>query len=152
MGRAIIAALGVFVWGITGCGFVSDGDTDLFERVEVQALEGCEEPVDLTSVLPAIEQSCGVCHVTQALGGLQFGDENGLLTVESFRATTVSQPSLQTDKFLLEPGNENESYLIDRVLQRESSPMPPGGPPLDDAAAEALRCWVEQGAQGEPSP
>ena len=152
MQRAIGAAWIGVLWTVAGCGFVSDGDTDLFERVEVQALEGCEEPVDLETILPAIEQSCGICHVTQALGGLQFGDDDGSLTVESFVATTVSQPSLQSDKFLLAPGSEKTSYLIDRILQRESSPMPPGGPPLDEAAAEALRCWVEQGAQGETGP
>ena len=126
------------------------GDGDLFERVEVETLEGCDEPVNLEeTVLPEVQTACGFCHVTGSLGGLNFADESFVLTGESFVSSLVDQPSGQSDKPLIESGSEQTSYFVDRVLQRDSSLMPPGGPPMSEEAILALRCWIEQGAELE---
>jgi len=126
---------------------VTAGDVDLFERVEVETVDECTEPVDLKEeVLPEIENACGFCHVSGSFGNLNFGDPSGHLTPESFVEMLVDQPALQSEKPLIESGSEAGSYFVDRVLQRDASIMPPGGPSLDDNTLEALRCWIEQGA------
>ena len=129
---------------------VTSGEGDLFQRVEVENVEECGEVVDLsTEVLPEIDASCGFCHVSESFGELNFANGSGVLTPDSFVSALVDQPSLQSDKPLIESGSEQGSYFVDRVLQRESSLMPPAGPPLSEEAIEALRCWVEQGASLE---
>ena len=134
----------------TASGCVTAGDEDLFERVEVQALEGCDDPVDFEAeLLEPINTACGGCHVATDVGGFNFSDENGVLTAASFIEHVVDQPSGQSDKPLIESGSELNSYFIDRVLQRDATIMPPGGTPLSESATEALRCWVEQGAYVE---
>jgi hypothetical protein len=128
-------------------GCVTAGDGDLFPRVEVEALEGCDDPVDFeVEVLSPVNAACGTCHVTASLGNLNFGNGDGVLTAESFVSHLVDQPSKKSEKPLLESGSELNSYFIDRVLQRDADVMPPTGPPLPDEAVQALRCWVEQGA------
>ena len=129
---------------------VTSGEGDLFQRVEVENVEECGEVVDLaTDVLPEIDVACGFCHVSGSFGELNFADGSGVLTPDSFVSALVDQPSLQSEKPLIESGSELGSYFVDRVLQRESSLMPPAGPPLSDEAIQALRCWVEQGASLE---
>ena len=137
--------LGWFCLSTVCC--VTAGDVDLFERVEVETVDGCTDPVELSEeVLPEIENACGFCHVSESFGNLNFGDASGKLTAESFVETLVDQPSLQSDKPLIESGSEAGSYFVDRVLQRDASIMPPGGPSIDDDTLKALRCWIEQGA------
>jgi len=128
-------------------GCVTAGDGDLFPRVEVEALEGCDEPVNFEAeVLGPVDIACGACHVSASWGNLNFANEDGVLTPESFVNHLVDQPSTQSEKPLLESGSELNSYFIDRVLQRDAGAMPPAGPPLPEEAVQALRCWVEQGA------
>lgn len=142
MKRRGLAILGCLPF--VACGYAGE---DLFERVEIEQLEGCDAPVDLNQVvLPAISTSCGVCHVQATLGNLNLADDSGTLTPESFVNALVEQPSTQVDKPLIESGHEAGSYFIDRILQRDASIMPPAGEALSDEAASALRCWVEQGA------
>lgn len=143
MGKWLIA-FGTMSILMAGC--VSSGHEDVFDRVEVQSLEGCDEQVDLeTDLLVPLRAACGGCHGAAGLGALSLSDEAGKITPDSFAAALVGVSSFASEKPLIESGSEANSFLVDRVLQREASIMPPSGPALEEEVAQALRCWVEQG-------
>ena len=53
---------------------------------------------------------------------------------------------------VIEPGDSDASYLVDRVEDEDDEtrmPPPEHGPPLSDAEAETLRQWIDQGAAWE---
>jgi hypothetical protein len=119
-------------------------------------LTGCEriglfEPEFDDATLSAVQeqvfnQSCALsgCHVgSQAPMGL-------VLSAGQAHSNTVGVRSIQVpDRFRIEPGNPDESYLVMKV---EGAPgivggrMPLGIAPLSDEAIALLRDWILAGA------
>lgn len=128
----------------TGC--VTEGTTDLYRRVETGSVSpgACDVPVDFgAEVLPVLVQRCATagCHGKGfKAGGLNLDPENAYLNL-------VSIPSTGISKSRVEPGNEQSSYLVDRLLARGATLMPPGGNPLDGGDIDKIVCWIEQGAE-----
>ncbi|MGC3970088.1 MAG: DUF1549 domain-containing protein [Pirellulales bacterium] len=88
-------------------------------------------------ILPLLAEHCLACHgPDKAEGGLNLVDrKQGLKQLES-------------GLFGIVPGKPDESELIRRVTSHdESERMPPEGKPLKPAEIEALRKWIEEGAE-----
>ena len=139
------------VWRMSLCllvaGCALPGDQDLYERVEIAALECPDEPVDYaTQVFPVLNTACGSCHGPPGLGGLTLSDESGVVTEERMHSAIVDIPAVTSDKLLVLSGSEADSYFVDVLLQRDAPLMPQGGPPLSQEDIQLVRCWVEQGA------
>ncbi|NUN15017.1 MAG: hypothetical protein HUU55_15415 [Myxococcales bacterium] len=138
--------LGILVASAFASGCVTEGSTDLYRRIETGSVTpgACEVPIDFgTEVLPILVQRCATagCHGKGfKAGGLNLDPENAYLNLVSAAATGKS-------KSRVEPGDEQNSYLIDRLLARDATLMPPGGNPLDSANIEKIVCWIEQGAE-----
>ena len=100
--------------------------------------------VSASQAYAAVKPSCG-CHGNGA-GGLPFTDSN------SFRNNMVAVDSATAQMQLVAPGQIDQSYLIYKILNQQSSvpggygsPMPVGKP-LSDANKCLLINWVKSGA------
>ena len=135
------------VWLITcALGCVQEGDVDLFDRVSAAEdldlpSEACADPVDFSSeVTPIFEANCAIggCHLADHFTGLNLSP---LVAFDNIAGVE----SGQSDKAYIEPGDEAESYLVDKILGAAGSTMPIGGELTDDEI-ESIVCWVQQGA------
>lgn len=83
-------------------------------------------------VVPIFEASCNKCHgVEEIKEGLDLTTYDGVMA-GSFNGAVVV------------PGNANESYLVQQVIDGE---MPKRGLGLTDLQIQIITDWVNQGAQ-----
>jgi hypothetical protein len=89
------------------------------------------------NVLPIFEQHCIKCH-----GGEQ--PEGGIRMEEGLKLTSYADVLAGSwNGSVIEPGNVEDSYLIEQVV---SGRMPKEGPLLTPAEIEIITAWVEAGA------
>ncbi|WP_422923993.1 PSD1 and planctomycete cytochrome C domain-containing protein [Singulisphaera sp. PoT] len=95
------------------------------------------KPVDyLRQVKPVLKERCLACH-----GALKQKAGLRLDTGEAIRRGGDGGPAA-------EPGNVDESLLIERIVEKTPAQrMPPEGAPLSAEQVATLRAWVEQGAR-----
>ncbi|MBM4269229.1 MAG: hypothetical protein FJ144_21920 [Deltaproteobacteria bacterium] len=87
------------------------------------------------------------CHGGAASGGL-------VLSSEVAYANVVEVPAVSSRLRLIEPGDEERSYLWRKLaagtrpgrIEIAGSPMPNGAPPLSEDELELLRLWIYAGA------
>ncbi len=90
---------------------------------------------------------CSGCHTGPTSNTLPSG-MNLSSTADSF-AALVNVPSLQVALDRVEPGDPDNSYLIDKLegTQTEGTRMPQGGPFLEQETIDMIRQWITDGAQ-----
>ena len=98
----------------------------------VRIVSGAEFGRDIRPIL----QDCTRCH-----GGIKRQSGLSFLAREDALAPTRSHARA------IVPGKPNESELLRRVSATGRERMPPDGKPLSPAQVEALRQWIEAGAQ-----
>ena len=85
-------------------------------------------------VAPILQQSCGKCHMGDAVMGKLRLDSQGAILRGG-----VSGPAVV-------PGKSAESLLVKRILGLTDGPqMPMGGDPLPPAQVDIIRKWIDQG-------
>ncbi|MEX2025788.1 MAG: DUF1549 domain-containing protein, partial [Pirellulaceae bacterium] len=103
------------------------------------AIAAADEPLVRfeRDVLPILTQRCGSCHGrNEPEAGLSFGD---------FVSATKE---LESGNRAIVPGKPEESELLRRITASDPGErMPSKGPPLAAAEIEALKRWIEGGAQ-----
>jgi hypothetical protein len=92
---------------------------------------------------------CSACHVGPQGGPLPGGMD--LTSVAMSFAALVDVPSVQNGAIdLVEPGDPDNSYLIDKLEGTAAAPnnsqMPLFGTPLDQSTIDAIRQWITDGA------
>ena len=87
-------------------------------------------------IVPILERSCYECH---------GGEKDGLLTVEVGLDMTTYEGLIagSQDGTVVEPGNPDESYIIDMVVNGD---MPEEGDPLTPEEIDIIRRWIAAGA------
>src|SRR5687767_5266321 len=86
-------------------------------------------------VQPVLTAKCLVCHSGEAAkAGLKAHTRDDLLK------GGTSGPAIV-------PGKGKDSLLVMRMEGRHGQRMPPTGPPVDAAAIERIRVWIDQGAR-----
>ncbi len=87
-----------------------------------------------TGVQPIFRKRCSGCHgAAQQLSGLRLDRKADALK------GGYSGP-------VVKPGDSGSSRLIQLVLAKEGTKMPPAGPPLTSTEIATLRRWIDQGA------
>ncbi|MCG8651291.1 MAG: DUF1549 domain-containing protein, partial [Pirellulales bacterium] len=96
------------------------------------------EPIDyLRDIKPVLKAKCYSCH-----GALKQESSLRLDTAELARTGGDSGPAV-------DPGNADQSLLLERVTETDSSlRMPPEGEPLTSEQVERFRRWIQAGAEG----
>lgn len=92
-----------------------------------------------------IQGNCYSCHSTDFPNG-NFGyDDNK----DAFYEATVNANSTQRfDESLIEPGEPEQSYLFRKLTGEDiSGSMMPQSGSLNETVINAIRRWIEQGAQ-----
>lgn len=94
------------------------------------------EPIDYgRQVKPILKQRCYACH-----GALKRQANLRLDTGQAIRRGGDGGPAI-------EPGQGDESLLLDRVRETDAAlRMPPEGAPLSAEQVAVLQAWIEQGA------
>jgi hypothetical protein len=101
-----------------------------------------EPPIDLAQVsftehvLPIFQQHCAQCHGGETDGEVRTEEGLSLLTYDDIMFGSFNGP-------VIEPGNVEDSYLIEQVV---TGRMPKEGDPLSPAEIEIITAWVEAGA------
>lgn len=98
------------------------------------------EKVDFgRDVKPILARRCFACHgPDKAEAGLSFAEKKSVFA------------ELESGLKPVVPGKADESELLRRISATdEGERMPPEGKPLSSAEIEAIRRWVEQGAEWE---
>ena len=87
-------------------------------------------------IVPILERTCYQCH---------GGEKDGVLTVELELNMTTYEGLMagSVDGTVVEPGNPDESYIIDMVVNGD---MPEEGDPLSPEEIELIRRWIAAGA------
>ena len=148
VGRLLIR-IAVLVLIALQLGCVIEGE-DLYHRLEVAGegdLGQCESLVDFsTEVQPIFKDAqCVLCHTDE--GAAPPAGQLVLLEGVSYDQIVGVAAGGSPDKNLIEPGDEEASYLVDRIFARNGSKiMPAVGPPLDADQLSTIVCWVQQGA------
>jgi hypothetical protein len=90
---------------------------------------------------------CSGCHSGPTSDNLP-GGMNLSSTADSF-AALVGVASLQVQLNRVEPGDPDNSYLIDKLegTQTVGSQMPQGGPFLEQETIDRIRQWITDGAE-----
>jgi hypothetical protein len=90
---------------------------------------------------------CSGCHSGPTSNNLP-GGMNLSSTADSF-AALVGVASLQVQLNRVEPGDPDNSYLIDKLegTQTVGSQMPQGGPFLEQETIDRIRQWITDGAE-----
>lgn len=91
------------------------------------------EEVDFNSdIRPILTRNCTACH-----GGVK-------------QAADLSFVYAEDADWIIEPGDPDSSYLVDRITAEDESeimPPPDHGPRLPDEEVELIRRWIQQGGQ-----
>ncbi|MEM6671663.1 MAG: hypothetical protein AAF726_02395 [Planctomycetota bacterium] len=113
---------------------------------EFDSITVSTSPEDVTlsgAVQPLFDTHCVGCHSGPVPGGaldLSIGLTHGsLVGVQSTGLPTMT---------LVQPGNADASYLIDKLsgTQTVGAPMPPTGPRLEPHEIALVVLWIEAGA------
>jgi len=85
----------------------------------------------INDVMPIFERRCVKCH-----GGQQTKEGFDLKTYEGLMAGSFNGQ-------VLEPGNANDSYLVEQIINGE---MPKRGPKLTPSETQIITDWINSGA------
>jgi len=109
-----------------------------------------EPPPDLQPTLNSIQANiftpfCTQCH-TGAVGPLGLALDEGVAYGNLVGVASVQIPAL----LHVNPGKPDSSYVMWKIEGRTGivgQPMPPALPPLSAEQIQAVRSWIEAGAQ-----
>lgn len=117
----------------------------------VEELQKVVQPSLADIQFRVFDQSCALagCHnVASQKGDLVL--EDGQSFAEMVNVLAANSGASADDKLLVVPGDPANSYLFQKLIGPDSGEgleMPPGeSRVISDAAIEAIRLWIEQGA------
>jgi hypothetical protein len=107
---------------------------------------GGDEPLTRydTEIQPIWDDSCNSCHSSASM--------RGELDLESGPSTIVGVTADQVDFALVEPGDPDNSYLMQKLFDThiaaggEGDPMPQGGT-LSTSELDTIEAWIADGAE-----
>jgi mono/diheme cytochrome c family protein len=102
------------------------------------AIAPAAEDIDFSrEIQPLLAKRCFSCHGPETReGGLRLDDQAG---------ATVA---LESGGRAIVPGKADESVILERITSTDPDiQMPPEGPRLSAAQVEAIRRWIDEGAQ-----
>ncbi len=125
----------------------SDTDAGIDEdplTFEYNPAEGSLEDIYRTIIAKRCSGQPGLCHNSQF--------EPNLSSPANAYAYLVRRPGLEkTDKLRVDPGNPDNSLLIDKIRGRDvSTIMPLGAEPLTEAEITKIEDWIRNGALRRP--
>lgn len=90
-------------------------------------------------IQPIFSNNCSPCHVGQTTSGVRLDSHNSI----------IESVGNQYETEIVEAGQPDQSPLVDKI---ESDPtfgarMPQGRSPLGNDQIQAIRTWIEEGAQ-----
>ncbi|MBD3234252.1 MAG: hypothetical protein GF315_11070 [candidate division Zixibacteria bacterium] len=114
----------------------TNGCFDLGEKVATNgdnSMDPEEAPTWSNDIAPLFAERCSPCHISRSDGGLN------LSTYEN--ATS--------DEQIIDPGNADNSVLVDRIKGTITPRMPLGGDPLSAEQIQNIRDWIDNGAKDD---
>jgi mono/diheme cytochrome c family protein len=88
-------------------------------------------------IRPILEQHCSQCH--------EPDNKHAGFVVTDYREFKRGGDSGRA----IEPGEPDNSLLMDKILGKSQPRMPYKLPPLSDKEISLVRKWIEQGAHGD---
>jgi len=90
-------------------------------------------------IQPIFNNSCAPCHISQTTNGVRLNNYNNV----------INSSGTQYGENIVIPTEPENSPLIDKI---EPNPqfgarMPQGGPFLSEGQIQAIRTWIEEGAE-----
>ena len=149
-GPSVVLGIDAFALDGEFTGSLPSGDGveggDFEARFEVQGLQPSLDSIQGNIFGP----SCAVsgCHSGPAGPNLPQGMD--LSSADASFANLVSVVSSQDPAFQrVAPGDANNSYLVRKLEDTATvgQQMPAGGSPLDQAAIDVIRAWIDNGAE-----
>lgn len=92
-------------------------------------------------IQPIFNSSCGGsgCHIDQTTNGVRLNSHENV----------TSSEGAQYGELIVQVGNPDDSPLVDKIESdnpKEGERMPLNGNPLSDTQIEAIRTWIDEGA------
>ncbi len=115
---------------------VTNGCFDLGEEVQESGgnpVDPEEAPTWSDDIAPLFAERCSPCHISRSDGGLN------LSTYED--ATS--------DERIINPGNADNSVLIDRIKGTVTPRMPLGSAPISAEQIQKIEDWIDNGAKDD---
>jgi hypothetical protein len=137
MRRLVTAvALAAILWGCSG-----GGGEPSREAPSSGAGDGAFTVLEAELLAPKCSRSG--CH-----GGETPAAGLNLSKGAAYDALVGVSAQRRPDRLLVNPGDPEGSYLVQRLVPEGDTPhMPLGGSPLPDAEVERVRAWIRDGAK-----